>query len=92
MSGDAEAVSRQLLHEEIGRIVDDAKTLGETLRTGPHAARLAMAYPDAHFSIGRIVDEFAAFCVCRRGDGRANHNERAVGPYFNPSDDPRKTQ
>ena len=54
---DPEAVSRQLLREEIERIVADAKAAEMTLNTAAHAARLFAAYPGAHYSVGRIVDE-----------------------------------
>ena len=53
-----QSVSRQLVFEEIARIVALAKARGEILvRAGYHAGMLAAAYPGATFSVGLIIDE-----------------------------------
>lgn len=57
---DPKAVARRLLKEEVERIVADVLANGRTLVTGRHAASLFAAYPDANFSVGRIVDELVA--------------------------------
>jgi hypothetical protein len=57
LSGITQQLQRDLLIEEIRRIVADAGAAGETLHTDDHATKLFDAYPAAGFSIGRIVDE-----------------------------------
>jgi hypothetical protein len=50
-------VHRELLMEEIARIVAEAKATNSTLRVGPEAKRLDDTYPVSGFSRGRIIDE-----------------------------------
>jgi hypothetical protein len=52
-----EATQRALLLKEIACIVGDAERNSDVLATGTHAAMLYAAYPDAHLSLGRIIDE-----------------------------------
>jgi hypothetical protein len=52
-----ENAQRVLLLHEITRIVDEAGRGRDVLLAGHHAAVLFASYPDAHFSIGRIIDE-----------------------------------
>ena len=56
-NGGTQANARQRFADEIESIIGEAKANGETLRTGYHAGLLAVAYPDANFSIGRIIEE-----------------------------------
>lgn len=57
MRSDTEVAQRALLLKEIACIVGDAERNGVVLATGRHAAMLFAAYPDAHLSVARIVDE-----------------------------------
>jgi hypothetical protein len=56
---ESQSVARRLITAEIGRIVTHAHERGGMLRTGFHAARLFVDYPDANFSIVNIADELA---------------------------------
>ena len=57
LNTDTEGLSRQQVLREIARIVDAASVSGTVIATGSHAADLLAAYPDAHWSIGHLVDE-----------------------------------
>lgn len=54
------AIARKLLGEEIERIVLEAQARGVVVRTGPHAADLLRQFPQAGYSLGRIIDEIAS--------------------------------
>ena len=56
-TANSQDVARQLMSEEIGRIIAETTAAGEILRTGQHAEYLLRAYPAAGYSFGHIVDE-----------------------------------
>jgi hypothetical protein len=59
-------IARQLVREEIERLVTDAEAQKATLRTGGNACRLFAAYSGANWSVGRIIDEMVA-AASKRG-------------------------
>jgi hypothetical protein len=63
---DSQARSRTLLLEEVVQLVANARLAGIILKTGFHAARLFTTYPEAHFSMGRIMNEIV-LDVTKRG-------------------------
>jgi hypothetical protein len=50
-------VLRQLVFEEIERLVDDAKREGRAVHAGYLAGMLLASYPGAELAVGRIIGE-----------------------------------
>jgi len=79
---DTESDQRARLLSEIRRIVGDAQADGGIVFTAYHAASLFAAYPGAHFSVGRIVDEIA---LAATASGVAVEIARADGADHSPT-------
>jgi hypothetical protein len=71
---DLEAEARERLADEIAKVVEDARSSRLTLRTGPHAARLFAAHPNANRSVGHIVDQLIAAAVAAGVAVEITHN------------------
>ena len=80
-----ELEQRALLIKEIAALVADAKRDGRLISTDVHAARLLAAYPDANFSVGRIVDEIilaaSALGIAVEMARPSDKNEKAAEPH-----------